>query len=155
MYIDLDNGAVHFGSDGEYYGTAFTDVKVTAGTCLYPMVTASCEGAVISIVYRGQGTCNSTSNSTLTTDGVNLNLKVVLSSTIVSHYNLKSSLYTPSTPTPIGLISMLLKILHLFHILASFLFYLHFGFTCSIFNDDRFPLIDLSFRQSGLVCHIG
>lgn len=53
MYIDLDSGTLQFGSDAEFFGTAFTGVQ--SDKPLYPMVTASGKGAIISIVYRGKG----------------------------------------------------------------------------------------------------
>lgn len=54
MYIDLDDGTIQFGSDTEFYGKAFDGVHVTDGA-LYPIVTAAVQGAIIGIVYRGQG----------------------------------------------------------------------------------------------------
>lgn len=54
MYLDLDAGTVQFGSDTEYYGVAFTGVQSLTGP-LYPIVTASKQGAIIGIVYRGEG----------------------------------------------------------------------------------------------------
>lgn len=53
MYIDLDSGTIQFGSDAEFFGTAFTGVH--SDRPLYPMVTASGKGAIIGIVYRGKG----------------------------------------------------------------------------------------------------
>lgn len=54
MYIDLNNGTIQFGSDTEFYGTAFNCVQITDGP-LYPIVTAAMKGAIIAVVYRGQG----------------------------------------------------------------------------------------------------
>jgi len=55
MYIDLDEGTIQFGSDIEFYGNAFEGVHITDGGTLYPIVTAAMKGAIIGIVYRGQG----------------------------------------------------------------------------------------------------
>ncbi|KAH3700721.1 protein gustavus-like [Dreissena polymorpha] len=54
MFVDMDNGTVQFGSDHLYFGTAFTNVNVT-NESLYPIATASVTGAIIGIIYRGQG----------------------------------------------------------------------------------------------------
>ncbi|WAR06190.1 hypothetical protein MAR_021559 [Mya arenaria] len=54
MYVDLDEGVIQFGSDSAFYGTAFQNVTVTDGQ-LFPMATACVTGAVIGIVYRGEG----------------------------------------------------------------------------------------------------
>lgn len=53
MYIDLDTGTLQFGSDSEFFGTAF--IGIQSDRPLYPMVTASGKGAIVSIVYRGKG----------------------------------------------------------------------------------------------------
>ncbi|KAL4229594.1 SPRY domain-containing SOCS box protein 4 [Mactra antiquata] len=53
MYFDLDEGIVQFGSDMEFYGTAFTGITNTEP--VYPIVTGTLQGAIIGIVYRGQG----------------------------------------------------------------------------------------------------
>jgi len=54
MYVDLDEGIIQFSSDAEFYGTAFEHVTVEDGP-LYPMATAGVVGAIIGIVYRGEG----------------------------------------------------------------------------------------------------
>ncbi|XP_045191207.2 protein gustavus-like [Mercenaria mercenaria] len=54
MYLDIDNGTMQFGSDTEFFGTAFSGVMPTDEP-LYPIVTGSKKGAIISIVYRGKG----------------------------------------------------------------------------------------------------
>jgi hypothetical protein len=54
MYLDLDEGTVRFGSDTSFYGTAFTGV-FARDTPLYPIVTGTSKGAIIGIVYRGEG----------------------------------------------------------------------------------------------------
>ena len=53
MYIDLDTGTLQFGSDTEFFGTAFIGIR--SDTPLFPMVTASGKGAIVGIVYRGKG----------------------------------------------------------------------------------------------------
>ncbi|PVD37247.1 hypothetical protein C0Q70_04243 [Pomacea canaliculata] len=52
MYVDADALQVQFGSDGQYYGTAINGLP--PGKPLYPMVSASYPGAVITMYYRGQ-----------------------------------------------------------------------------------------------------
>ncbi|KAJ8307279.1 hypothetical protein KUTeg_015363 [Tegillarca granosa] len=54
MYLDLDSRCLSFGTDREYFGTAFTDIG-DLETPLYPMVTCSVQGATITMVYRGKG----------------------------------------------------------------------------------------------------
>ena len=54
MYLDLDGGTIQFGSDTEFFGTAFTGV-ISLDEPLYPIVTGSKKGAIIGIVYRGKG----------------------------------------------------------------------------------------------------
>lgn len=54
MYIDFDNGTMQFGSDTEFFGTAFSG-SIPTDEPMYPIVTGSLKGAIISIVYRGEG----------------------------------------------------------------------------------------------------
>ena len=53
MYVDADAGLLQFGSDLDYYGTAISNIP--RNQPLYPMVAATVQGAIITIVYRGQG----------------------------------------------------------------------------------------------------
>lgn len=54
MYLDLDAGMVHFGSDTRYFGIAFKGI-VVGDKPLYPIVTGTVKGAIVGIVYRGEG----------------------------------------------------------------------------------------------------
>ncbi|KAK7477021.1 hypothetical protein BaRGS_00031701 [Batillaria attramentaria] len=53
MYLDADAGLIQFGSDLDYYGTAISGIP--RNQPLYPMVSATIQGATITMVYRGQG----------------------------------------------------------------------------------------------------
>lgn len=53
MYLDADSGSLQFGSDQDYYGTAILGIPTKSP--LYPMVSATIEGATITMIYRGQG----------------------------------------------------------------------------------------------------
>nr|KAG5692249.1 hypothetical protein BaRGS_011749 [Batillaria attramentaria] len=52
MYLDADAGLIQFGSDLDYYGTAISGIP--RNQPLYPMVSATIQGATITMVYRGQ-----------------------------------------------------------------------------------------------------
>jgi hypothetical protein len=54
MYLDIDEGTMQFGSDTEFFGTAYSGV-ISTDEPLYPIVTGSKKGAIIGIVYRGKG----------------------------------------------------------------------------------------------------
>lgn len=55
MYLDMDKCKIMFsGSDDKYFGPAICDEDMKRYT-LYPMVSATEEGAVITMSYKGKG----------------------------------------------------------------------------------------------------
>ncbi|XP_052093727.1 protein gustavus-like [Mytilus californianus] len=54
MYLDMDKGKIMFGSEEGYFGPAIQDEDMRRYT-VYPMVSATEEGAVITMAYKGKG----------------------------------------------------------------------------------------------------
>ena len=52
MYLDADSGTLMFGSNEEFYGTAFAGIS---GRPLYPMIGSCMQGSTMTLIYRGEG----------------------------------------------------------------------------------------------------